>query len=207
MSDKNEALSVAKAKDSPDKGDNQKSTGQAQPPQSDNGLASRQAGPLASILLTLYLVLFTLLLVYGLIQFWPVANQSKVTFFVWNFELSQEVRMILLVAMGGAVGGLVHALRSLSWYIGNRGLVMSWFTYYFLRPFVGATLGMVFYFVLRAGFFSPNATVADTSPYGFVALSGLVGMFSEPSVLKLKEVAETMLTRPEKGEDAHPQEE
>jgi len=76
---------------------------------------------------------------------------------------------------------------------------------YVLLPFVGSTLGLVFYFVIRGGFFSPEATIEQTSPFGFAALSGLVGMFSEQAVLKLKEVAETLLAQPSSGEDSIPQ--
>jgi len=77
---------------------------------------------------------------------------------------------------------------------------------YILLPFVGSTLGLVFYFVIRGGFFSPEATIEQTSPFGFAGLGALLGMFSEQAVLKLKEVAETLLVKPEPGEDAVPQE-
>ena len=109
--------------------------------------------------------------------------------------------MIFIVAMAGALGGLAHALRSLYWYIGDRELVFSWLAMYILLPFVGTTLGLVFYFVIRGGFFSPTATIEQTSPFGFAALAGLVGMFSEQAVLKLKEVAETLLSKPQQGRE------
>jgi len=116
------------------------------------------------------------------------------------------VRLIFIVVMAGALGSMVHVLRSLYWYVGNRELVWSWLAMYFLLPFVGSTLALVFYFVIRGGFFSPKATIEQTSPFGFAGLGALVGMFSEQAVLKLKEVAETLLAKPEAGEDAVPQE-
>ena len=73
---------------------------------------------------------------------------------------------------------------------------------YVLLPFVGAALGLVFYLVIRGGFFSTQASVDETSPFGFAALAALVGMFSEQAVLKLKEVAETLLSKPAQGKDA-----
>jgi hypothetical protein len=72
---------------------------------------------------------------------------------------------------------------------------------YILLPFVGSTLGLVFYFVIRGGFFSPEATTEQTSPFGFAALSGLVGMFSEEAVQKLQDVAETLLAPTPEGAD------
>lgn len=171
-------------------------------------------GPIGIVLITAYLILFAILLLYGLVQFWPSTTPTKgvastslsVTFLFWMFSISDEVRLLLIVAMAGALGGLVHALRSFYWYVGNRKLVLSWLIKYMLLPFVGTTLGLVFYFVVRGGFFSPEATIQQTNPFGFAALAGLVGMFSEQAVLKLKELAETLLAKPRPGADAKPQE-
>ena len=66
---------------------------------------------------------------------------------------------------------------------------------------------MIFYVVVRGGFFSPQTTFENTSPFGFAALAALVGLFSEHAVLTLKKVAETVLEPPAPGEDAKPQEE
>lgn len=171
-------------------------------------------GPIGIVLIMAYLILFSILLLHGLVQFWPppipaeesAPTSSPVTFLLWTFSISDEVRLLLIVALAGALGGLVHALRSLYWYVGNRKLVRSWLVMYILLPFVGTTLGLVFYLAIRGGFFSPQATVQQTSPFGFAALAGLVGMFSEQAVLKLKQVAETLLIEAPEGEDAEPQE-
>jgi len=171
-------------------------------------------GFVGKLVITIYLLLFSILLLYGLVQFWPVttstsggtSSASPVTFFFWTISISDEVRLILIVAMAGALGGLVHSLRSLYWYVGNRELVWSWMLMYVLRPFVGTTLALVFYFVIRGGLFSPQAKITDTSPFGFAGLAGLIGLFSEQAVLKLKEVAETLLSKPSPGTNAKPQE-
>jgi hypothetical protein len=160
-----------------------------------------------------YLILISSILFYGLIQFWPSPASAEssaqvyqqVTFFLWRFSISDEVRLLIIVTLVGALGGIVHALRSFYWYVGNRDLKYSWLPLYIIRPLVGATLAIVFYLVIRGGFFSPGATVEQTSPFGFAALAGLVGMFSEQAVLKLKELAETLLTKPKPGQDPSPQ--
>ncbi len=47
------------------------------------------------------------------------------TISILNCDLSLEARMVLIVALFGALGGLVHSLRSFYWYLGNRELVWS----------------------------------------------------------------------------------
>jgi hypothetical protein len=112
---------------------------------------------------------------------------------------------MLLVILCGALGTLVHSLRSVYWYLGNRNLVQSWTAMYFMLPFTGAALALVFYLVIRGGFFSPQSGFSQTSPFGFAAFAALIGMFSSQAVLKLKEVAEVLLSKPLGGVDSRPQ--
>lgn len=116
-----------------------------------------------------------------------------------------ETRLLLLVMLAGALGSLMHSLRSLYWYTGNRMMVWSWVGFYLLLPLTGAILAVIFYFVVRGGFFSPQASFENTSPFGFAALSALVGLFSPQATLKLKEIAETIFTKPGGGEDSKAQ--
>jgi len=132
-------------------------------------------------------------------------DTSEVSFVVWKFTVSQETRLLLLVVCAGALGSLVHGLRSIYWYIGNRNLVWSWVPKYLIQPFGAAVLAAVFYLVIRGGFFSADAGSQHTSPFGFMALSAMVGMFSEQAVLKLKDIAETLLTKPPPGKDPEPE--
>jgi hypothetical protein len=125
--------------------------------------------------------------------------------FGYDFEIWDEVRLLWIVMLAGALGSLVHALRSVSWYVGNRNLVWSWMGKYLLIPFSGSALAVVFYFVIRGGFFSPQSGFSQTSPFGFAAMAALVGLFSEPAVMKLKLVAETVFTAPGQGANSTPQ--
>ena len=117
-----------------------------------------------------------------------------------------ETRLLLLVMLAGSLGSLMHSLRSLVWYTGNRQMIWSWVAFYMLLPLTGAMLAVIFYLVVRGGFFSPQASTETTSPFGFAALSALVGLFSPQATLKLKEVAETIFTKPPAGTDTKPQE-
>ena len=131
----------------------------------------------------------------------PAPSPGKATAFGCEFEVWDEVRLLWIVILAGALGSLIHALRSVYWYVGNRNLVRSWLAKYFVQPFAGSALAVMFYFVIRGGFFSPQSDFSQTSPFGFAALSAMVGLFSEQAVLKLKQVAETVLSKPEQGAD------
>jgi hypothetical protein len=177
--------------------------------------APASAAPGAGLvaLLMAYLMLGAALLLYSLGQLLPLPTPAgagpqlytPVVWLAWTMQVSDEVRLFWLVALAGALGGLVHTLRSFYWYVGNRVLMRHWLPMYFLLPFVGSSISLVFYLVIRGGFFSPQASVQQTSPFGFVALAGIIGMFSPQAVLKLQQIAETVLTKPESGEDAKPQ--
>jgi hypothetical protein len=130
---------------------------------------------------------------------------STVSFLGSQFEISDEQRLLLLVILAGALGTLVHSVRSVYWYVGNRDLVRSWLAMYFMLPFAGSALSLVFYLVVRGGFFSPQSGFQQTSPFGFAAFAALIGMFSSQAVLKLKEVAEVLLSKPVGGANSNPQ--
>jgi hypothetical protein len=51
-------------------------------------------------------------------------------------------------------------------------------------------------------FFSPVTRFPQTSLLGFAALSVVIGLSSEQAVLKLKQVAETIFSKPERGADS-----
>ena len=244
----------------------------------EGGPGSGRVGVVGIVLLTTYLVVFTLFLIYALIVVWPVPTPSgqpdiaKATaspsplvirlplqrrhpgkrrhrlgrlrrlplprpsrqaqwcvkllpqvhrlprerlpnqhpgpsyFFGRQFKLWDEQQLILLVLLAGALGSILHSLRSVYWYIGNRSLVRSWMAMYIVLPFAGSTLALIFYLVIRGGFFSPQSKFEQTSPFGFAAFAALIGMFSPQAVLKLREVAETLLSKPQPGANAKPQE-
>ena len=132
------------------------------------------------------------------------SSVPPVKLFRWTFEPSDEERLFLIVLLAGALGSSVHALRSFYWYVGNRELVLSWLAMYLLLPIIGALLGLIVYVTIRGGLF-PQATIQQTSPFAFVAISALVGMFSVQAALKLQDIAETVFTKAGKGRESRPQ--
>lgn len=172
-----------------------------------DGIGNSHMGLTGILLIAIYIIGLSLVLLAGIILILPTVTTGTdfKTVSILGFDLSIEARLVLIVALSGALGGLVHSLRSFYWYLGNRELVWSWVGMYLLMPFVGTTLGVVFYLIVRGGFFSPQSTVQQTSPFGFAAMAALVGLFSEQAVLKLQKVAETVLTEASEGKNSKPQ--
>lgn len=128
------------------------------------------------------------------------AGQEGASIFGRPICLSPDERMFWIVLLCGMLGGLVHSLRSFAWYVGNRKLVLSWVAFYVTLPFVGGAIALIFYLVIKGGFF-PQAELSDTNPFGFAAFSVLIGMFTEEASVKLKSLAANMLSSAEKGKD------
>jgi hypothetical protein len=165
--------------------------------------------------LVLLVVTEAVLCLYGLWAIWPspaatgaakaASNSAPIILVGQHFKITTDEQLFVIVALAGALGGLVHTLRSLGWYVGNRHLRWSWITFYMLLPAVGATGGTIFYVVTRAGLISSSTSANDQlNPYGLAAIAALVGLFSEQAIVKLKAVAATVFAEAEKGNDPAP---
>jgi IPT/TIG domain len=116
--------------------------------------------------------------------------------FTYTCPPTSETDLFWLVVLAGALGGALHGLRSLYWYVGCRHLLKSWTLMYVLLPFTGATFAVIFYTVIRAGLLTvttKNATL------GMIAVAVLVGLFSQQAAVKLKDIANAFLAKPEPG--------
>lgn len=131
-------------------------------------------------------------------------NPTWIEFFWGGYWIWEEVRLLLIVIIAGILGALLHIIRSLFWYVGNRDFRSSWVLMYILLPFAGALLALAFYFLIRGGFF-PQANANEGNPIGFAALAFLIGLFSAQAGLKLKQVFETVFSAAPPGANARPQ--
>jgi hypothetical protein len=157
----------------------------------------------------IYHVVLSILLLYLLFQIWPeqVTENARwdpnVRIFGCPFTLGDDGRLILIVLCAGALGSYVHAATSFASYVGNRRLVLSWAWWYALRPFIGMTLALIFYFVVRGGLLSTGAEAGNMSVFGVAAVAGLVGMFSKQGTDKLRELFDNLFrTARGQGDDA-----
>jgi hypothetical protein len=163
----------------------------------------------AIVLITIVIAVSGILTLYSLWSFWPLppatgettSDYQTVDYFGWQVDVTREELFFIVVALGGALGGFIHTLRSLSWYIGNRQLRWSWLPFNLMLPVIGALGGTVFYVVLRAGLFSSSSNVDAASPFGFTAVALLAGLFSEQAMEKLRLLASELFAQQPQGED------
>ena len=116
---------------------------------------------------------------------------------------AKEQAVLFIVLAAGALGSLFRGLGSSTWYVGTRTLYRSWLAMYYVQPFKGAVLGLLFYFAFRTGLTSSNPAISS-NPAGFAALAGLVGMFEREATKKLQLVAEALFTKKDETVDKAP---
>ena len=111
----------------------------------------------------------------------------------WRPQVTREMQLLLLAIVAGALGSYVHAIRSLTAYIGNQQAVASWFWFYITKPFLGVALAVVFYAAIRGGFVAGSpADVKSVNPFGVFAVAALVGMFADKAGNKLAEIFDAL---------------
>jgi hypothetical protein len=123
--------------------------------------------------------------------------------FTYVCAAPQGSTLFLLLIMAGALGGCIHALRSLWWYTGDGSLKWKWLLMYFCVPFTGAAMAMLFGLLIVAGVIE-NTSGRNMSLF-IIAIAGLVGMFTQQAALKLTDIANAVFTRPGEGKDAKTQ--
>lgn len=169
----------------------------------DIGPGGRPLGIVGIIVVTVALVAAALGLVVLLVAVWPTTTgQSGPLGAVLG--LDGERSLLVVTTVSGGIGGVLHAVRSLYWYVGNRAARRSWLLFYVCVPLVGALLALIFYVVLRGGLLSSQVSATDVNPYGFCAVSALVGLFASEAVAKLKEIFSTLFSTAETGRDHVP---
>jgi IPT/TIG domain len=162
------------------------------------------------VILSVFMSAVALLALYGLWRFWPAASPTsgsppataKFSYFGWNVTLTRDQQFFVVTAFAGVIGAMLHGLRSMSTYVGERYLFRSWIPYYILLPIVGGLLATIVYLVLRAGLLPGAGTSSQPDPYGITAVGALVGLFSAQAAEKLKAVFETLFTKAETGSDS-----
>lgn len=118
---------------------------------------------------------------------------------------AQKVTLLHICGVLGALGAGVQGVWSIAIYAGNRRFRYTWSLFYFVRPFVGSGLAIIFCFLIEGGFvqIQPEQVnaVPDGSPsplpatlYAFGALSLVIGLFVGEAMEKLRKIAASVFT-------------
>jgi hypothetical protein len=115
------------------------------------------------------------------------AKPAHVSYLWWSGMVTKPMVFILVSLIGGALGGALHALASLTSHVADRDFGASWTMWYLTNPVVGASLATIFLFVLQAGL-GGQAAPTTGGLYGIVAVATLSGLFSRNALNKLKDI-------------------
>lgn len=120
----------------------------------------------------------------------PVEWSKKTN--IIKFPISFQLRMILLVLLGGALGSYIHMATSFSTYLGIDQFDMNWFWWYLLRIPIGAVLALIFSLLLQGELLTLPASGAESRQIAIIGIAALVGMFSRQATEKLQEIFDTV---------------
>lgn len=110
--------------------------------------------------------------------------------------------LLLLVALAGFLGNMIHVGASFIDYVGSGKFKRSWMLWYFVKPFTASALALGVYIVFRAGFLNSNEATISVNLYGITAIAILTGLYTDRATLKLKEVFEVIFQTKNKRPDA-----
>jgi len=106
-----------------------------------------------NVVLFLGLVAISISTLCFIVHLWPSAAGDR-CIDLCGTEINMEKRYFLLVALGGVLGSFIHIATSYVDFLGNKKMVYSWVPWYLMRPFIGASLALIFYMLLRGGIVS-----------------------------------------------------
>ncbi len=162
---------------------------------------SEPMSPLHKRLLAIYFILFVPMILYFLIATWPPSvtemYTGKIEYFhgLLTISISMETRVLLLIILSGTLGAYIHFGTSFIVFEGEDRLHKVFTFWYLLRPFLGAALALLVYFVFRGLLLNAGTTTNDINLYGMVAIAGLVGMFSKQAIEMLREIFDDLFAK------------
>jgi len=159
---------------------------------------ARPLGLAGVLVLEAYFVSLGIATAFVLWRIWPSSDATAEVVVIGDAVSAisdPDARLILIAALSALLGSFVHSATSFATYLGNHKLLRAWVGWYVLRPVIGMALGLVFYFLLRAGLVTTESAAA-VNEFGVAALSALAGMFSKQAADKLEEVFDGVLASP-----------
>jgi hypothetical protein len=119
---------------------------------------------------------------------------ASISYLGWTGTASKPMVFVIVSLAGGALGGTLHAIASLTAHVAKGDFDQRWTLWYLTNPVVGASLAVAFLFVLQAGLGGQAAPTAG-GLYGIAAVATLVGLFSRHALDKLNEIFDVVFAR------------
>ena len=135
----------------------------------------------------LLLLLGALVPVMGAATVLDQGKPATISYLWWSGTATRPLVFIIVSLVGGALGGALHAIASLTAHVAAGDFGRSWTMWYLTNPVVGASLATAFLFVLQAGL-GGQATPTAGGLYGIAAVATLSGLFSRQALNKLKDI-------------------
>lgn len=104
--------------------------------------------------------------------------------------------LFLAVLCAGMIGGAVHSLRAHTMHFARGTHRSEWTLWNLSRPFLGGAIAILLFFLIRAGFIEDGNAQA-LKPEGFIAIGGLVGLFTDQAWTRMRLVAESLFAKPD----------
>ncbi|KYK37844.1 MAG: hypothetical protein HXS46_20670 [Theionarchaea archaeon] len=163
---------------------------------------AKQPGNFWIVAYIVYVALWFIALVNILIGLWPLQAASgsqsasvrnvQVLWGLLSGNITEEMQFVLIVAIMGALGGLVYSMTLFAHYIGREDFKTRYWCWYVLRPLIGAILAVILYLAFRGAFFTFSTGTQNLNPSCIAALGGVVGIFSQEAMEKLRELARNL---------------
>jgi len=156
---------------------------------------TRPVAAWGGIALEFFVAAVVLILALFTVAIWPGGSDSialPMTSLAVSITMSYEVRLMLLAAGAGGLGGALQAAYSIVSHPEVHTLTAAWVRWYLLRPAVGAVLGVVSYLILRATLIAPGASAHSISSVGLSALTFAAGLASSRFNSHLNDIIETL---------------
>jgi hypothetical protein len=156
------------------------------------------------IILGLFLLIIPVILVFFIIDFWPVkdaANTWSNYTMILGFYLAFHLRMLVLVLLAGGLGSYIHVATSFSYHIAKGDFKPHWYWWYWMRIPIGATLALVTIMIIQGKLFVPPTANNDATPFTTIGIAALIGLFSRHAVDKLRDIFDVVFNPREKKDD------
>src|SRR5215831_721418 len=100
---------------------------------------------------------------------------AHISYLWWAETATKPMVFVIVSLIGGALGGALHAIASLTAHVTGGDFGGSWTMWYLTNPVVGAALATIFLFVLQAGL-GGQAAPTTGGLYGIAAVATLSGL-------------------------------